>query len=288
MPELPEVEVVKKSLESKILNLVLSKVQLNTKKLRYKIISSDFKKIVGKKIISIKRRSKYLLINFSNKITVLVHLGMTGKFFIKESKKNLERVSFYYETNNKNKKHDHIIFNFKKDVTLIYNDVRKFGFIKIIDSKNFLKNKHLNILGPEPLSKEFSFSYFKKKILNKKNNVKNILMDQKFVSGLGNIYVNEILFLSQINPKKKIRGISDKEIKKIVANTKRILKKSIDLGGSSIKDFNDSSGKRGRFQQKFKVYNRQGLMCSSRNCKACVKKTYIAKRSTFYCNICQK
>jgi formamidopyrimidine-DNA glycosylase len=288
MPELPEVEVVKRSLKNKILNLVLKSVQINNKKLRYKIDTTKIKKLCGKKINSIKRRSKYLLISFDNKLVLLVHLGMTGKFFIKDNKKNYERLSFYYNSENNHKKHDHVIFNFNNYINLIYNDVRKFGFIKIIKSEKILKNKHLNSLGPEPLSKYFSFKYFKDQIINKNNSIKNVLMDQKFVSGLGNIYVNEILFLSKINPEKNIKKISNNQIRKIVLFTKIILKKSIKLGGSSIKDFKDSSGNRGKFQQKFNVYNKEGTKCPTRNCNNLIKKIYISKRSTFYCYKCQK
>ena len=288
MPELPEVEVVKRSLESKILNLVLKSVQINSKKLRYKIDTVKIKKLCGNKINSITRRSKYLLISFENKLTLLVHLGMTGKFFIKNNNKEYERLSFYYNSKNNHKKHDHVIFKFNNYINLIYNDIRKFGFIKIINSKELLKNKHLNILGPEPLSTSFSFDYFKAQITNKKKSIKTILMDQKFVSGLGNIYVNEILFLSKIKPEKNVKEISNIEVRKIIFFTKKILKKSIKLGGSTIKDFKDSSGNSGKFQEKFNVYNKEGIKCPTRNCINLIKKIYISKRSTFYCYRCQK
>jgi formamidopyrimidine-DNA glycosylase len=213
---------------------------------------------------------------------------MTGKFFIVKDNKKKLKTSFYYEMNKKNTKHNHIIFKLSKKIDLIYNDVRKFGFLKILKSKNIEKESHLSALGPEPISKSFNFKYFKKNIINKKKNIKNILMDQHFVAGLGNIYVNEVLFLSGVHPKKSIKKISSIEIKKIIKNTKKILKKSIQDGGSSIKDFSDSFGEEGKFQQNFNVYGKEGGECIKIECKNTINKIYIANRATFFCKSCQK
>ena len=213
MPELPEVEVVKKSLEEKIKNLTVKRVFINNNKLRYKINNKEFYKIKGYKIISIKRRSKYLLINLDHNLTILVHLGMTGKFFIEDSNNKKQKTSFYYSIKKNDSKHDHISLYFNKGFKLIYNDVRKFGFLKILKSENIYKCKHLKFLGPEPLTKKFNLNYMKKYLLNKKTNIKNLLMNQKFVAGLGNIYCNEILFLSKINPHRIAGNIKKKRIK---------------------------------------------------------------------------
>jgi Formamidopyrimidine-DNA glycosylase len=213
---------------------------------------------------------------------------MTGKLFIfNQSSKKLLKTSFYYE-NKIDKKHNHLIFKFNRNISLIYNDVRKFGFIKLISLRNFKKNNHLIHLGPEPLNKEFNIIYLMKKIRNIKKNVKNFLMDQKNVAGLGNIYVNEILHTSSINPRKISKNLKLDEIKKIIKNTKIILKKAIFLGGSSIRDFKGISGNTGNFQQKFKVYGRDGQLCRKSGCKGIIKKIYISNRSTFHCIRCQK
>ena len=203
MPELPEVEVVKRSLQRDIINLTIKNVEINNVNLRYKVKKKEFYKLVKNKVISIKRRSKYLLINLSGQITIIVHLGMTGKFFIENSKKKIKKLSFYYELDNKKKKHDHLIFKFNKNIKLIYNDVRRFGFIKIIKTAEIINISHLKSLGPEPMSDNFNSKYFINYIINKNRTIKDLLMDQKFVAGLGNIYVNEILFLSNIMPQKK-------------------------------------------------------------------------------------
>ena len=188
----------------------------------------------------------------------------------------------------KDKKHDRIIFNLSNNQKLIYNDIRKFGFIKFIKRANLDQNIHLKHLGPEPLSTKFNMEYFKNYIMGKERTIKDLLMDQKFISGLGNIYVNEILFFSGVRPAKKIKKLKDFEIRKIVKFSKKIISKAIILGGSSIKDFSSSSGKKGSFQQYFNVYGKKGENCSKAKCKGKIKKIVIANRASFFCNKCQK
>jgi formamidopyrimidine-DNA glycosylase len=288
MPELPEVEVVKKSLENKLKNLTIKRVLINNNRLRYKINNRQFYKIKGQKIISIKRRSKYLLINLNQNLTILAHLGMTGKFFIIEKDNKKHKTSFYYSIKKNNSKHDHLTLYLNKGFKLIYNDVRKFGFLKILNTRNILTSDHLQFLGPEPLTNEFDLNYVIKYIANKKIAIKNLLMDQKFVSGLGNIYCNEILFLCKLNPLRTIQKISKKELINIIKYTKKILKKSIIQGGSSIKNFANTDGKNGNFQQKFNVYNREKSKCNRKKCLGIIQKIYTSNRSSFFCSRCQK
>ena len=188
----------------------------------------------------------------------------------------------------KDQKYDRVIFFLKKRQKFIYNDLRKFGFIKLLSKNKIDKNPHLISLGPEPLSKYYNFNYFKNYIYQRKKTVKDLLMDQKFVSGLGNIYVNEILFSSKVKPTRKIKFLKDNEIKEIIKNTKKILSKSIKLGGASIKDFSSSNGKKGSFQQHFRAYAREGEKCSNIDCKEKIIRIIISNRSSFYCLSCQK
>ena len=204
-------------------------------------------------------------------------------------KKTKYKTSFYYDINDeKDKKHNHIIFDLSNNQKLIYNDIRKFGFIKIIKRVNLDQNIHLKYLGPEPLSNKFNIEYFKNFILGKNRTIKDILMDQKFISGLGNIYVNEILFYSGLKPAKNVKKLTHVEIKKIIKFSKKIISKAISLGGSSIKDFSSSSGKKGSFQQYFRVYGKKGENCPRVKCKGKIKKIIIANRASFFCNRCQK
>ena len=259
MPELPEVEVVKKSLTKEIINLSIKDVKIKDGNLRYKVKKQEINNIKGLKILKIKRRSKYLLFFLSNNFVMIVHLGMTGKFFIIKKNYPKQKTSFYYNIKeNPNDKHDRLIFLLNNNLKLIYNDIRKFGFIKFLNKTELNQNLHLKNLGPEPLNKKFNLTYFKKYIIGKNRKIKNILMDQKFVSGLGNIYVNEILFFSGVKPIKNIKLLSINEIKKIIKFTKKILIQAIALGGSSIKDFSSGNGKKGLFQQHFSVYGKRG------------------------------
>jgi formamidopyrimidine-DNA glycosylase len=289
MPELPEVEVVKRSLGKKIQNLIIKKVKINDDKLRFRVNKKKFLKLEGLRLKRIERRSKYLIFFLDNDYLMLAHLGMTGKFFFTNKKDNTYKTSFYYNiAKKKDRKYDRIIFYLEKKQKMIYNDVRKFGFIKIIKVEDFKNCIHLKYLGPEPLKKNYNFEYFKKYIKGKKRSVKNLLMDQKFVSGLGNIYVNEVLYLSGVKPMRKVKNLKNTEIKKIILFTKKILSDAIKFGGSSIKDFSTIYGKKGTFQQHFRVYGKKGEKCSNTDCNQSIIKINISNRGTFYCSRCQK
>ena len=288
MPELPEVEVVKRSLKSTINNLIIKGIKINDGNLRYKVKKHKIGQIIGSKITDIKRRSKYLLFYFDTKIVMIVHLGMTGKFFVVENNGVKRKTSFYYNISKKDGKHNRLIFLLNKKVKLIYNDVRKFGFIKLEKVKDININSHLKILGPEALSNSFDFNYLKKKIIGKNRTIKDFLMDQKSVAGLGNIYVNELLHLSKIKPSKKVKLLDDTDIRRIIRNTKHVLKKAIKYGGSSIKNFSNSIGNKGNFQHQFSVYDRKDQNCSNSDCKGVIKKIVISNRASFFCSKCQK
>ena len=289
MPELPEVEVVKRSLERKILNLIIKKVEIIDGRLRYRINKENTSKLIGKKIRQIKRKSKFLIFEIEKNLFMITHLGMTGKFFFIDKLKKKFKTSFYYSLDQKkDQKHNRVVFFFEDKQELIYNDVRKFGFIKFYNSNELKNNQHFKSLGPEPLGKYWNTKYFKKYINGRNRSVKNILMDQKFVCGLGNIYVNEILFFSRVNPLRKVSSLKDLEIEKIIKNTKKVLRNSIKLGGSSIKNFSTDDGKKGIFQQYFSVYGRNGEKCSNTDCNKRILREITSNRSTFFCKRCQK
>jgi formamidopyrimidine-DNA glycosylase len=286
MPELPEIEIVKRSLFKKINKAKIVNVKINNRNLRYKIPHTLSKKLVNEKILKISRRSKYLIFHFKNKL-LLVHLGMSGKFLIVRNKDNkMFKTSFYYDLNIL-AKHNHIYFVLNNGLVLIYNDVRRFGFFKLFENIKLKEIIHLKKLGPEPFSALFCTKYVQKFIKNRKKNIKNLLMDQTFVSGLGNIYVNEALFVSKIHPLKLCNNLSKIEIKNLIVNIKKILQLSILKGGSSIRDFKNISGKSGSFQQFFHVYGKESKKCSRISCNGKIKKIQISNRSSFYCNKCQ-
>ena len=287
MPELPEVEIVRQSLDKNIRQKKVRKVIVRNRNLRIKLAKNFKNYLENKKIIKVSRFSKYLIINLPKDEFCVIHLGMSGTIHLVDNiqKNNLTNLSFYNSLLLP-KKHNHVEIIFKR-FRIIYNDPRRFGFFQIIKTPIDLK-KRFSHLGPEPFHKNFEINYFQNFIKDKKRNIKDLLIDQKFVSGIGNIYASEILFLSKINPNKKIKSLSKKECSRIIKNSKIILLKAIKKGGSSIKDFQNTEGKRGSFQDGFKVYQRENLNCKRKGCRGKIKKILITNRSTFFCNSCQK
>ena len=287
MPELPEVEIVKQSLNQKIQQKKIKKVIIKNRNLRIQI-PLNFERLLKDKLISkVTRFSKYLILNFSDESFCLIHLGMSGTIHLikKKSLSKFTNTSFY-NSPNLPKKHNHIEIRLK-DLTIIYNDPRRFGFFKFIENKQILLDR-FNHLGPEPFFRNFNLKYLLTYFFNKKKNIKTFLLDQKFVSGIGNIYASEILFLGKINPTTCAMKLSKEECKKIIFYSKRVLNKAIKKGGSSIRDFKNISGQTGNFQKEFKVYQRENEKCLRKKCKGKIQKIFIANRSTFFCNTCQK
>jgi len=287
MPELPEVEIVKQSLDKKIRQKKIKKVIIKNRNLRFKI-PLNFEELLQDKIIKkVTRFSKYLILNFSDSSFCLIHLGMSGTIhLIKKDNFNKFTNTSFYNSRNLPKKHNHVEIQFQ-DLKVIYNDPRRFGFFKFIGSKQELINR-FNHLGPEPFFKNFNLKYLLKYFLNKKKAIKSFLIDQKFVSGIGNIYASEILFLSKINPTTYAMKLSKEDCKKIISFSKSVLNKAIKKGGSSIRDFKNISGQTGNFQKEFKVYQRENQNCLRKKCRGKVQKIFISNRSSFFCNICQK
>ena len=241
----------------------------------------------NKKIIKVNRFSKYLILCLSNKKYCLLHLGMSGTIhLVSEYDKKLFTNTSFYNSPKLPKKHNHVEIIFENS-KIVYNDPRRFGFFQTIDNLSLLKKKFIN-LGPEPFQSKFNLNYIFSFFKQKEKNIKNFLLDQNFVSGIGNIYASEILFLSKINPNKKVGLINKKNCKKIIINTRKILSEAISKGGSSIRNFKNTSGIKGNFQNNFKVYQREGLTCKRLKCNGIIQKKFISDRSSFFCNICQK
>ena len=222
-----------------------------------------------------------------NKSFCVIHLGMTGTIhIIKKKKKSLLTNTSFYHSPILPKKHNHIEFFFD-DIKLIYNDPRRFGFFLFIKDKENLKNVFKNY-GPEPFDKKFNLDYLVNFLKGKKKDIKGFLLDQKFVSGIGNIYASEILYSSKINPLTPAKKLKKSQLRNIIKSSKEILYKAIKEGGSSIRDFKNTTGDTGGFQKKFKVYGRDKKNCKSLKCLGIIDKIIQSNRSTFYCKICQK
>jgi len=287
MPELPEVEIVRQSLDKKIKQKKVKKVIVRNRNLRFKLPYNFSLYLQNKKIIKVGRFSKYLIIFISDGSYCLIHLGMSGTIHIVSKKKiNKFTNTSFYNSPYLPKKHNHIEIIFD-DFKVVYNDPRRFGFFQIIKN-NLELNKRFNHLGPEPFSKTFNLTYVLNFFKGRNKDIKSFLLDQKFISGIGNIYASEILFFSRINPFKKVSLLNKKECKSIISNSKKILLKAISKGGSSIRNFQDISGSKGGFQNEFKVYQQEGKRCKNLGCSDLIKKKIISNRSTFFCDSCQK
>lgn len=272
MPELPEVETLKNSLESKLIGLVIKKVEFKRDNLRYKLSADLADQIVNTNIINVRRRAKYLIIDFNNNHSLIVHLGMSGRFTLQPNN---------YEV----KKYDHVVFNLSNNEKLIFNDTRRFGMIYSFRTELLEKDFFAN-LALEPLSDSFELQYLKSKLMNKKVPIKNLLMDNRIVVGVGNIYASESLHLAKIHPDKFGKDLNDDEIKNLIAAVKNVLSKAIIAGGTTLKDFVNGDNKPGYFTQQLMIYARDGQECLS--CSSSIIKTKHSGRSTFYCEICQK
>ena len=286
MPELPEVEVTRRTLLKFIENKVIKNIKINNPNLRFKIPANFKKNVNGQKIIKVLRRSKYILIYLKNDYVMIAHLGMSGKFLIKNNySKDFLKTSYY--SNEFSSKHNHLEFFFSNNLKVIYNDPRRFGFFLLDKISKLDVNKFLSKLGPEPLGKDLKKDYLILKTKATQRTIKTLLMDQSFISGIGNIYANEILFLAKIMPNKISSKLSLVDIGRLHPSISKVLKRALKLGGSSIKDFKSSVGEKGRFQNEFKVYDREDLKCLRTGCSGLIARVVSQGRASFFCNECQ-
>ena len=270
MPELPEVETTLRGIEPHILNLPISNILIRTPKLRWEIPEKDLKEnLIGKTFSSIKRRAKYLILK-SDTGSLIIHLGMSGSLRI-------------IDTYVKPEKHDHIDIIFNEKILLRYRDPRRFGsflWSKDIESHSLLKD-----LGPEPLGNYFSGEYLFQISRKRRSPVKNFIMNSKIVTGVGNIYASEALFLSGIRPKKRAGAVSKKQYELLASSIREILQKSIDQGGTTLRDFLGTNSQPGYFKNELLVYGRPGLSCKI--CSSKLKEIRLSNRSSVYCPKCQ-
>ncbi len=284
MPELPEVETVRKGLVRHLQGGTISSVDLRRKGLRFPFPKDMEDRMENRRIEKISRRAKYLLIHLDDESTWLVHLGMTGKF-------TLFRNESEYEENSK---HDHVIIRMENGAIAVYNDPRRFGLMDLIDAGGEQNHRLLAGIGCEPLSEKFNAESFSKSIENKKSPIKTALLDQRIVAGLGNIYVCEILNRAGVSPRRMASSVAssvgrvDSRCERIVEQTKQVLGEAIAAGGSTISDFAAVDGDLGYFAHSFRVYGREGEPCLTHSCSGKIKRIVQGGRSTFFCSKCQR
>ena len=277
MPELPEVETVSQGIKSKLLNHKISKVIVKRRDLRFRMDTKLEKKITNTIINSVSRRAKYILINLDNGLTIIIHLGMSGRIVVEDlkSSKNIFKHT-----------HLEIITTGKKKMKFI--DPRRFGSVLLHETNNLNTHKLIKNLAPEPLSKEFNATYLFKALKGRSANIKSIIMNQFIVVGVGNIYASESLYKAKIRPGRQAKSLSLTECVLLAKSIKKVLKRSIKLGGSSINDYSLVDGNLGFFQSEFEVYGKEGKICRKKTCHSKILRIVIAQRSSFYCSKCQK
>lgn len=272
MPELPEVETVKAGLEPYLLGETITDVYISNKKMRRSPERDVAQLIKNTKITKLSRRSKYLYIHLNNGKTIIIHLGMSGSFTLKEN-------------GTKPEKHDHFIIYLNKIQVHLY-DPRRFGFYDIQKTEHLEHVEYIKNLGPEPFSNEFSYEYLYSQASKSKKPVKTLIMDNNVVVGIGNIYACEALYSTNLHPLKPSHDIDRSTIKLLRKNIMRTLNSAILAGGSSLKDHKQADGTLGYFQHNFLVYGRDGQSCQK--CGSIIERILVSGRGTFLCPNCQK
>ena len=292
MPELPEVETVCRGLAPHMEGKILNHVAQNRPDLRFPFPTDFPLRLQGQKVARIHRRAKYMLAEMESGLTLMVHLGMSGRFTIHPAGESAEGPGIASSGQAgrghnsgwlKAEKHDHVVLTLEDGTAIVYNDPRRFGFMDLIEAGALDQHPSLAPLGPEPLSEEFSAQHLKTAWAGRKSNVKTSLLDQKIVAGLGNIYVCEALWRAGISPKKLAGSVSMAKLKELLPHIKEILAEAIEAGGSSLKDFRQADGELGYFQHSFDAYDREGEACRREGCKGVIKRIVQSNRSTFYC-----
>ena len=277
MPELPEVETVKRGLTPVMEGFVFDRVQLNRPGLRFPFGDDFIDRIQGQTLNTLTRRAKFLQAELSSGERLFMHLGMSGRFTI-----DANPTADFVHAHNTNPKHDHVIFEMSSGARVTFNDPRRFGFMELVAANAPYR---LDDLGPEPMGNGFNAPDLRKRLKGKKSKIKAALLDQRVVAGLGNIYVCEALYRAGISPRRAAGRLTIAETESLTGHIKDTISEAIEAGGSSLKDFANTQGDLGYFQHSFAVYGREGGPCYT--CKAPIKRIVQSGRSSFYCAKCQ-
>lgn len=281
MPELPEVETIKLGLQKYLVGHKIVNVDVRLPR----IFSGDFKKIIAGKVIAVRRFGKGLLIDLDNEYSVAVHVKMTGQLLFKEPKETEGPKETKVNVGDLPDKYTHVVFMLDKGAVLYYRDMRQFGWVNILPTKDAQDLPFFKSLGPEPL-KDLTQEKFKSIISRNKTNIKVLLMDQKKISGIGNIYANDALFVAGIDPRRYSVSLTQDEQTKLFKAIEQVLKKGLEVGGASEWSYVDALGGSGNYQNFFQVYNKKGKPCKT--CGAIIEKISLGGRGTFFCPNCQK
>jgi formamidopyrimidine-DNA glycosylase len=279
MPELPEVETVRRGLQPRLVGKRIIRLQQRRKDLRIPLPAKFAARVEGRTVRAIDRRAKYLLIRLDNDETLIAHLGMSGRMTLHDAASAAGHPL---------DRHDHVVFDVDDGWQVRFNDARRFGLMLLVPDAAVAAHKFFKGLGPEPLDDSFDGPALASRLVGRKTPIKAALLDQKTLVGVGNIYACEALFLAGISPRRSAHTVQGERAEKLVAAIKRVLARSIEDGGSTLRDHVQPGGELGYFQTRFNVYDRAGIACPTRGCGRTVKRLVQAGRSTFYCAHCQR
>ena len=290
MPELPEVETVRRGLEPALKGHVVKALAVRRGDLRVAFPQGFAERVKGRRVAGLRRRAKYLLLDLEGGETVIMHLGMSGRFTIHGPLAPPAMPGRFHNQisadGSGSGKHDHVVFETEEGTRIVFTDHRRFGLMLMTKTDAVEEHALFDGLGPEPLGDDFTPAVLSAALKGKKTPIKSALLDQRVVAGLGNIYVCEALFRARISPKRLARTVAGPRSEKLVPIIKAVLKEAIKAGGSSLRDYKKADGEIGYFQHHFAVYDREGEPCPG--CKGTIKRIVQAGRSTFYCPTCQK
>lgn len=283
MPELPEVETVRRGLAPVMEGRVIARAEVNRPDLRWPFPPRMAARLIGARVERLGRRSKYLLADLSTGETLIVHLGMSGRMLVSG-----EALGVFHHAHPAPQKHDHVVLDMEGGARVTFNDARRFGAMDLIETERTQEHWLLAGLGPEPLGNAFHEAYLVSRLKGRMTPVKAALLDQRVVAGLGNIYVCEALHRAGISPRRKAGRIAATRVAALVPVIREVLSEAIAAGGSSLRDYRHADGELGYFQHNFRVYGREGGACPTDGCTGTVARITQSGRSSFYCPQCQR
>jgi formamidopyrimidine-DNA glycosylase len=293
MPELPEVETVRRGLQPVMEGFRIVRLEARRKDLRFPFQTDFVARLEGQTVTGLGRRAKYLMADLASGDVLLMHLGMSGSFRVVSDAASTVPGAFHHPRS-EDRAHDHVVFHMSSDASVVFNDPRRFGYMKVLARGEIENEPLLRDLGPEPLGNAFDAAMLARSCANKKTSLKAALLDQRVVAGLGNIYVCEALFRAHLSPRRLAATLATRKgeptdhAKRLVMAIHAVLNQAIKAGGSSLRDHRQTSGELGYFQHSFQVYDREGENCHSGGCSGVVKRFTQNGRSTFWCPKCQK
>lgn len=283
MPELPEVETVRRGLAPAMEGRRIDRADVNRPDLRWPFPDRMADRLTGARVLRLGRRSKYILVDLDRDETLIIHLGMSGRMTVS----GMEIGGFYHD-HPAAAAHDHVVLHMDSGARVTFNDARRFGAMDLWPTRTIEDHWLLRSLGPEPLGNTFSAAHLEERLTGRRTPVKSALLDQRIVAGLGNIYVCEALFRAGIHPKRLAGRISARRLARLVPIIREVLEEAIASGGSSLQDHRQATGELGYFQHNFAVYDREEQPCRTADCPGVIRRIVQSGRSTYYCPVCQR